>query len=93
MKAQDRMFGNYDPQKVGGVLLVVIIEQHPALLTVDQLALRVVSDPNDEEEVKAFGEALRSMSASGLIQCRGEDKTVEPTPAALHAHDLLTGVC
>jgi hypothetical protein len=59
--------GNYDPQKVGAVLLIEIAEQHPALLTFDQLALRVVSDPSDREEVKAAGKAIRALSASGLI--------------------------
>jgi hypothetical protein len=79
----------YDPVKVGAVLLQEVIEQHPARLTVEGLALRIVGDPEDSREVEVAIKAIRELRESGLIHYRDEEGIVEPAHAALHAHALF----
>jgi hypothetical protein len=66
-----------------------VIEQLPARLTVGELSLRIVNDPDDGMEVETTIHAIRDLRRSGLIRYRGEGEVVEPTQAALHAHALL----
>lgn len=80
----------YDPVKVGQSLLFEVIEQHPAQLTVEELALRIVTDPDDSKEVMTATRVIRDLRRSGLFLYRDDDEIVEPTPAALHAYALLT---
>jgi hypothetical protein len=80
----------YNSTRVGEVILIEIIEQHPARLTVDELALRIVSDPDDGEEVETATDAVRDLRRACLVRYRNDDRLVEPTQAALRAHELLT---
>jgi hypothetical protein len=82
----------YDLAIVGQVILVEVVERHPARLTVDELALRIVSDPDDEREVETATEAVRDLRRACLVRYRNDDKLVEPTQAALRAHELLTAI-
>jgi hypothetical protein len=80
----------YNPEIVGEVILTEVIEHHPTRLTVDELALRIVADPNDDEEVDTATDAVRDLRRSGLVRYRSDDLLVEPTQAALRAFELLS---
>lgn len=80
----------YNPELVGQVILIEVIEHHPARLTVDELALRIVADPDDTTEVETATEAVRDLRRSGLIRYRNDDEVVEPTHAALRAYTLFS---
>lgn len=74
------------------MIFVEVIEHHPARLTVDELALRIVSDPDDGCEVETAAEAVRDLRRGGtlgaMIAIRGLDKRLglnysgvgQPTP-------------
>jgi DNA-binding transcriptional ArsR family regulator len=79
----------YNPKLVGEAILLEIVEQHPIRLTVGELALRIVADPDDGMEVETATHAIRDLRRSGLVRYRNDDQVVEPTQAALCAHDLL----
>lgn len=80
----------YNPELVEQVILIEVIEHHPARLTVDELALRIVSDPADDTEVETAIEAVRDLRRSGLIRYRNDDEVVEPTQVALRASVLFS---
>jgi len=82
---------NYDPLKVGGALLLEVIAQDPARLTINQLVGRIVSDPDDRREVLTAVTAVRELRISGLVRVE-EDETVEATGAALHAEALFSAL-
>jgi len=79
----------YDPVKVGAVLLHEVVEQHPERLTVEGLGLRVVGDPEDDQELKTVLEAIGELRESGLVRYEDAVGIVEPTRAGLHAYTLL----
>jgi hypothetical protein len=79
----------YNPVKVGQALLREVIELHPTHLTVDELTQRIVADPADRKEVNTVTKAMSELRQSGLLHHRDDERTVEPTPAALHAFTLL----
>lgn len=79
---------NNDIAIVEAVLLEVAAELHPQSLTAKELSLRIVSDPDDAQEVETAAQAIRGLCEVGLFDC--DDEIVAPTPAALHACDLLT---
>jgi len=54
-------------------------------LTVGELALRIVSDPEDRMEVETATEAIRDLRRSGLVRYRNDDQVVEATHAAVSA--------
>jgi DNA-binding transcriptional ArsR family regulator len=83
---------NYDPELVERAILEEVIDRHPERLTVHELALRIVADPDDGLEVDTATNAIRELRRSGLIRYRNDDEVVDPTQAALRAHALLTGV-
>jgi hypothetical protein len=76
---------NYDPALVERVILEEAIDVHPQRLTVRELALRIVSDPEDCTELETATEAIRDLRRSGLVRYRNDDQVVEPTHAALSA--------
>jgi len=71
------------------VILEEAIELHPQRLTVGELSLRIVSDPEDSMEVEAATHAIRDLRGSGLLRYRNDDGVVEPTHAAIRAAALL----
>ena len=81
----------YDPALVEQVILEEVIELHPQRLTVGELSLRIVGDPDDSTEVETAIHAIRDLRRSGLFRYRDDDQVVEPTHAALRAHALLIG--
>ena len=74
-----------DPRQVEAAVLNEIIDLHPNHLTPSALVLKMTGRRDEEAELK---DAIRELKASGLVQY--SDDTVAPTPAALHAHALLT---
>lgn len=80
-----------DPEQVELAVLEEAIELHPQRLTVEELALRVAVDPDDDWEAKAVTAAIRDLRRSGLLRYRDDDRVVEPTHAALRAAALLAG--
>jgi hypothetical protein len=78
----------YNPEIVGQVILLEVLEQHPARLTVDELALRIVADPCDLTEVETATNAIRDLRRACLVRYRNDDRLVEPTQAALRMHAL-----
>lgn len=85
MTTASAMPPKYNPELVEHVILVEIIEQHPARLTVGELSLRIVADPADSREVEIATGAIRDLRRSGLIRYRSDDLVVEPTHTALRA--------
>jgi hypothetical protein len=75
----------YDLALVGQVILEEALELHPQRLTVGELALRIVGDPDDGVEVETVTEAIRNLRRSGLVRYRNDDQVVEPTHAAFSA--------
>ena len=80
-----------DPEQVELAVLEETIELHPQRLTVEELALRVVVDPNDDWEVETIADAIRDLRRSGLLRYRNDDRVVELTHTALRAAALLAG--
>lgn len=78
----------YDVVVVEAVILEVAAELHPMLLIPRDLALRVISDPDDKREVETAAQAIRDLRKFGLLS--KEEEIAEPTPAALRAVALLT---
>lgn len=79
----------YNPALVAQVILEEAIELHPQRLTVGELALRIVSDPDDGVEVETANEAILDLRRSGLLRYRNDDQVVEPTHAAFSAAALF----
>ncbi len=82
----------YDPEIVARVILIEIIEQHPLRLTVDELALRIVRDPDDGDEFETATNAVRDLRRAGVVRYRNDDRLVGPTQAAMRTYELLTEV-
>ena len=80
----------YNPALVEQVILEEAIGLHPQRLTIGELSLRIVADPDDGREVETATDAIRDLRRSGLFRYRNDDQVVEPTYAALRAHALLT---
>jgi hypothetical protein len=80
----------YDLEIVSQVIFFEVLEHHPTRLTVDELVMRIVADPNDDREVEVAVDAVRHLRRACLVRYRNDDKVVEPTQAALRARALLT---
>jgi hypothetical protein len=72
----------YASKLVEETMLIEIIEQHPLRLTIGELVLRIVADPDDSREVETATEAIRNLRRSVLVRYRDDDDLVEPTQAA-----------
>jgi hypothetical protein len=79
----------YDPEIVARSILEEVIRLHPERLTVAELSLKIMGDPEDEREVETAGEAIQSLRASGLVRYRNDDRLVEPTQAVLRYVALM----
>jgi hypothetical protein len=79
----------YNVSIVEAVVLEVAAELHPEHLSVDELSLKIVSDPDDSRELETAGQAIRGLQEFGLFKIR-DGEIVEPTPAGLRAVALLT---
>lgn len=79
----------YDLTLVARAILEEAVELHPRRLTVGELALRIIGDPDDSREMATAIQAAEDLRKFGLFDYRDEDEVVEPTPAALRAFALL----
>jgi hypothetical protein len=79
----------YDVAIVESVILELIAELHPRLLTTNELSRRVVRNCEDRREMETLVEAVRNLRECGLFRER-DDEIVEPTLAGLHAVARLT---
>jgi hypothetical protein len=89
MNADPPIPPKYNPILVGQVILLEIIDRHPASRTADQLICTIILDSDDDREVEVASAAIREMGRVGLVRYRSDGEPVEATPAALHAHALL----
>lgn len=81
----------YNLALVARVILEEAVELRPQRLTVGELTLRIVADPDDSREVETATQAIHDLRRSGLFRFRNDDLVVEPTQAALCAYSLLAG--
>jgi len=79
----------YDVAVVEAVTLEVVAELHPEHLSTSGLLLKIVSDPDDTQEIETGVHAIHNLREFGLFADR-DDEIVEPTPAALRACVLLS---
>lgn len=89
MSVEPRSRPAYDVESVARTILEEAIRRHPERLTVTELSLRIVGDPDDDLEGETAVEAIQSLRASGLIRYRNDDQIVEPTHAVLCYAELM----
>lgn len=85
MVADGRIPPKYNPALVQQVILEGAIELHPQRLTVGELSLKIVADPDDSREIETVIQAICDLRRSGLLRYRNDDEVVEPTHAAFSA--------
>lgn len=90
MSAGSSIPPKYNPELVQRAVLEIVIEAHPAFLTIAELVSTVAGDPQDRREVDTIVCAVRDLKGSGLLQGSRDDQ-VEPTSAALRLASLLLG--
>lgn len=78
----------YNVAIVEAVILEVAAELHPEHLSAHELALKIISDPDDSRELETAVLAIDGLREFGLFKVR-DDEIAEPTAAALHAVALL----
>lgn len=64
------------------VVLTFLVREHPALLTIPEVAQALYARPGDFESNDAVERAIRELVGGGLLQCHGP--FVIPTRAALY---------
>jgi hypothetical protein len=72
--------------RIEGVVLRVVLGHHPTHLTIPELALEVLDDPDDFAEEDALARAVRDLGVAGLVRMNGA--VVMPTRAAVHFDSL-----
>lgn len=79
----------YNIEIVEAAAFEIAAELHPEHLSARELTFKkIVSNPDDGQEVEIATQAIRNLREFGLIQNR-DDEIVEPTKAALRAVALL----
>jgi hypothetical protein len=69
-------------------ILRLILELHPAELTLDELNREITGGSRAFRELDATQRAVRDLAGSGLLHRPGEDEMVRPTRAAVRLYDL-----
>lgn len=90
MSPQGAVPPKYNPELVERAILEVVIDLHPASLTMAELSSTIAGDLGDPREVETIADAIRNLRRSDLLRNRGDDR-VAPTQAALRAAALLLG--
>ena len=88
MTTDSRIPPEYNLKIVEDAVLDIAAELHPEHLSVGELSLKIVGDPDDSREVETVAQAIRTLREFGLVKDR-DDEIVELTPAAIHAVALL----
>ena len=69
-----------------GIVLSFLLGEHPAQLTIPEVAQALYAHPSDFEENDAVERAVRDLVGGGLLHCHGP--FVLPTRAALYFASL-----
>lgn len=69
-----------------GIVLSFLLDEHPAQLTIPEVARELYAHPSDFDENDAVERAIRDLVGGGLLQCHGP--FVLPTRAALYFASL-----
>lgn len=69
-----------------GIVLSFLLDEHPAQLTIPEVAQGLYAHPGDFDESDAVERAIRDLVGAGLLQCHGA--FVLPTRAALYFSSL-----
>lgn len=74
----------YAAQEAGNqrVVLSFLLDEHPAQLTIPEVAQALYAHPGDFKQNDAVERAIRDLVGGGLLQCNGA--FVLPTRAALY---------
>ncbi len=88
MASQRAVPPKYSPELVERAVLEVVIDLHPAVMTMAELLLRIAGDPQDGREIDTIACAVSDLRGVRLLQ-DDHNERVEPTPAALRAAELL----
>jgi hypothetical protein len=70
------------------VVLAFVLEEHPAQLTIPEVAQALYAHPGDSKSDDAVERAIRDLVGGGLLHCNG--RFVLPTRAALYLSRLET---
>jgi hypothetical protein len=65
-----------------GIVLSFLLDEHPAQLTILEVARELYAHPSDFDENDAVERAIRDLVGGGLLQCHGA--FILPTRAALY---------
>jgi hypothetical protein len=65
-----------------GIVLSFLLDEHPAQLTIPEVARELYAHPSDFDENDAVERAIRDLVGAGLLQCHGA--FVIPTRASLY---------
>ena len=69
-------------RKNHGVVLSVLIDEHPIRMTLDELILVMHADPEDDDPGVTTQDAVRELVSAGLVHRDG--RFLAPTRAALY---------
>lgn len=69
-------------RKNHGVVLSVLLDEHPIRMTLDELILVMHADPEDEDPGTTTKDAIRELVSAGLVHRDG--RFLAPTRAALY---------
>jgi hypothetical protein len=78
----------HDVAVVEALLLEVAAELHPEHLSTGGLLRRIVTDPDDAQEIETGVQAIHNLREFSLVADR-DDEIVEPTPAGIRAVALF----
>lgn len=76
----------YQQDKVEAVIFGIALEKRR--IATDALIASVVSDPDDEREMRIARQAIGSLQEHGLLTPEREDGSLEPTPQGVKAAAL-----
>lgn len=86
MQRGDDTPAKYRQDKVEAVIFDIVLEKRR--IATGALVASVVSDPEDEREMRIARQAISSLQEHGLLTPEREDGTLGPTPAGVKAAAL-----
>jgi hypothetical protein len=78
-----------EDRKTEAAVLSLLLDEHPALLTADELVLVLHADPDRPDPEDAAGRAIRELTGAGLLHRDG--RFLAPSRAALYFARLELG--
>jgi hypothetical protein len=78
-----------EDDRTEAAIMGLVLEQHPAQLTLAELTLMMAGTNPDYAGTDAVKRGIRDLVGTGLLH--RSDETIRPTLAALRFHDLLIG--